>query len=98
MFWQWTGLALATLTLLPAGVALVTGRVPDRIRTRPASMRPVGRALLAIYAAAPLNAVPRLAGAPDSVTLAATAVGGMAAVAGCVLLAMATRTSASSTS
>ncbi|MCX5006738.1 hypothetical protein OHB05_29570 [Streptomyces sp. NBC_00638] len=30
MTWHWTGLAVFSLTLLPAGLALLTGRMPHR--------------------------------------------------------------------
>ncbi|MFI9610637.1 hypothetical protein ACIHCM_02815 [Streptomyces sp. NPDC052023] len=86
MIWQWLGLALFSVTLLPAGVALLAGRVPRRLRRRPELTRPRGVALLAFCAVAPLNAVPRLAGASASVTLAATALAGAVAVGGCVAL------------
>ncbi|WP_065002216.1 hypothetical protein [Streptomyces sp. H-KF8] len=54
---QWTGFGVFSPTLLPAGVAPLTGRVPQRLR--PAPMRPRGLSLLAPYTAVPLNAVPR---------------------------------------
>ena len=49
MMWQWTGLAVFSLTLLPAGIALLTGHVPQRLHSRLAPMRPRGIALLAFY-------------------------------------------------
>ncbi|MDX3238578.1 hypothetical protein PV392_23390 [Streptomyces sp. ME03-5709C] len=91
MIWHWIGLAVFSLTLLPAGVALVVGRVPARLRPRLVPMRPRGSALLALYAVAPLNAIPRLAGASDTFTLAATATGGVMATAGCVLVGVSTQ-------
>lgn len=91
MIWQWTGLAFFSLTLLPVGVALLTGHMPRRLRGRPAPMRTRGVTLLALYTAVPLNAIPRLAGAPEAITLAATAVAGLLAVAGCLWAAVATQ-------
>ncbi|MEU3091370.1 hypothetical protein ACWCQ0_41945 [Streptomyces massasporeus] len=90
MIWHWAGLAAFSLTLLPAGLALLTGRIPNRLHARLAPTRPRGWALLALWAAAPLNTVPRLADAPPAITLAATATAGAAAVAGCALAAAAT--------
>ncbi|MEU4093970.1 hypothetical protein [Streptomyces sp. NPDC026673] len=84
--WHGIGLAVFSLTLLPAGLALVAGRVPARLRPRLAPMRPRGSALLALYAVAPLNAIPRLTGASEAVTLACTVAGGVLAVTGCVLV------------
>ncbi|WP_406355848.1 hypothetical protein OHB56_25745 [Streptomyces sp. NBC_01635] len=84
MTWQWIGLAVFSLTLLPAGVALLTGHVPQRLRPRLAPMRPRGLFLLAVYTVAPLNAVPRLAGASPSIILAATCLGALVMLAGCI--------------
>jgi hypothetical protein len=89
MIWQWTGLAVFSLALLPAGVALLTGQVPQRLHSRLAPMRPRGIALLAFYTAAPLNTLPHLAGASTTVTLAATALAGLLTCAGCVLVIVA---------
>ncbi|MFD5252530.1 hypothetical protein ACFWM5_06740 [Streptomyces bobili] len=86
MIWQWTGLAVFSLTLLPAGIALLTGHVPQRLHSRLTPMRPRGIALLAFYTAAPLNTLPRLAGASTTVTLAATALAGLLTCAGCILV------------
>ncbi|MER6999184.1 hypothetical protein [Streptomyces sp. NPDC000410] len=90
MIWHWIGLAAFSLTLLPAGLALLTGRIPNRLQARLAPARPRGWALLALWAAAPLNTVPRLADTPSAITLAATATAGAVAVAGCALAAAAT--------
>lgn len=79
MTWHWIGLALFSLTLLPAGLAMITGRIPERLRTRFTPTRTRGWAVLALYAVAPLNAIPRTAGASPAITLAATAVAGIAA-------------------
>ncbi|MFD5272051.1 hypothetical protein [Streptomyces sp. NPDC058335] len=89
MIWQWTGLSVFSLTLLPAGIALLTGHVRQRLHSRLAPMRPRGIAILAFYAAAPLNALPRLADASTTVTLAATAFAGLLTCAGCILLIVA---------
>ncbi|MGW7648667.1 hypothetical protein [Streptomyces bobili] len=43
-------------------------------------------ALLAFYTAAPLNALPRLAGASTTATLAATALAALLTCAGCILV------------
>ncbi|MFJ3976493.1 hypothetical protein [Streptomyces sp. NPDC090021] len=90
MKWQWIGLIAFSLTLLPAAVAMTADRVPRRLRNRLAPVRPRGWALLLIYATAPVNAVPRLAGASPDITLACTLVGGGLAVAGCLVLGVAT--------
>jgi hypothetical protein len=88
--WHWTGLAVFSLTLLPAGLALLAGRIPHRLHARLAPARPRGWAVLCLWAAAPLNTIPRLADAPPAITLAATATAGAVAVAGCALAAGAT--------
>ncbi|MFE3579643.1 hypothetical protein [Streptomyces vinaceus] len=90
MKWQWIGLALFSLTLLPTGLAMASDRVPRRLRGRLAPVRPRGWALLSVYAVAPVNAIPRLAGASSDVTLAATATGGALVVAGSLVLGFAT--------
>ncbi|WP_432164964.1 hypothetical protein [Streptomyces sp. bgisy031] len=90
MTWHWTGLAVFSLTLLPAGLALLTDRMPHRLHARLAPARPHGWALLCLWAAAPLNTIPRLADAPPAITLAATALAGVVAVAGCAWAAGAT--------
>lgn len=89
MTWHWTGLAVFTATLLPAGLALVSARVPHRLRHRLAPTRPHGWALLALYAVAPLNTIPRLAEAPPVIILVATAAAGVVAVTGCTYAALA---------
>jgi hypothetical protein len=91
MIWQWIGLAVFSVTLLPGGVALLTGRVPQRLRPRLEPMRPRGLAFLGFYAAAPLNAVPRLAGAPPLITLAATGLAMAVTLAGCTLVIVSTQ-------
>ncbi|MDX3781351.1 hypothetical protein [Streptomyces europaeiscabiei] len=91
MIWHWIGLVFFSLTLLPAGLALVSGRVPHRLRRRLAPMRPRGLALLALYAAVPLNTVPRLAEAPPVITLVATATAAIVAAVGCTYAALAPR-------
>ncbi|KKD07662.1 hypothetical protein [Streptomyces sp. WM6386] len=91
MAWHWTSLVFFSLTLLPAGLALVSGRIPQRLRHRLAPMRPRGRALLALYAVAPLNTIPRLAEAPPVIIVVATAAVGVLAAAGCMYAALAPR-------
>jgi hypothetical protein len=91
MIWHWIGLAFFSLTLLPAGLALISGRIPRPLRHRFAPMRPRGLALLALYAVAPLNTVPRLAEAPPVITLVATATAVIVAAAGCMYAAFAPR-------
>ncbi|WP_327370547.1 hypothetical protein [Streptomyces sp. NBC_01217] len=90
MTWHWTGLAVFSLTLLPAGLALLTGRIPHRLHARLAPARPRGWALLCLWIAAPLNTIPRLADAPPAIALGATALACAVAVAGCALAAGAT--------
>ncbi|MFC9259346.1 hypothetical protein ACFT25_05945 [Streptomyces hydrogenans] len=89
MTWQWIGLTMFSLTLLPAGLAIAAGRVPARLPARLRPARAYGWAILALYATAPLNAVPRLTGASPQFSLALTAVAGIVAVAGCLLAALA---------
>ncbi len=89
MLRQWIGLAVFSATLLPVGVALLTDRVPQRLRPRLEPMRARGLALLALYAAAPLNTVPRLADASPLITLAATGLEAVAALAGCIVVIVA---------
>lgn len=91
MTWHWIGLVFFSLTLLPAGLALVGGRIPQRLRHRLAPMRPRGWALLALYTVAPLNTIPRLAEAPPVITLVATAAAGVLAAVGCTYAALAPR-------
>ncbi|MFF9147853.1 hypothetical protein ACF1BN_23675 [Streptomyces sp. NPDC014861] len=71
---------------------MATNRVPERLRHRLAPVRPRGWSLLLIYATAPANALPRIAGASPEMTLACTAAGGVLAVAGCLVLGLTTRT------
>lgn len=89
MLWQWIGLTVFSLTLLPAGLAMAGGWAPARLRARQTQVRARGWALLALYAAAALNAIPRLAGASPEVSLALTAAAGIVAVAGCLPAAVA---------
>ncbi|MFF5809272.1 hypothetical protein [Streptomyces sp. NPDC012746] len=96
MIWQWIGLAVFSLTLLPAGLAMAADRVPARLRARFAPVRAHGWALLALYAVAPLNAIPRLAEASPEVTLALTAAGGVVGAAGCLLSGLARLTTLNS--
>ncbi|MFI6012683.1 hypothetical protein ACIBAG_28395 [Streptomyces sp. NPDC051243] len=91
MNWQWIGLAVFSVTLLPAGVALLTNRVPRRLRPRLTPTRPCGLAFLAFYAAAPLNALPRLAGASPLIILAATAGAMAVTLTGSIVVIVATR-------
>ncbi|AYV26405.1 hypothetical protein ACIBTP_40665 [Streptomyces avidinii] len=90
MKWQWIGLVLFSLTLLPAGLAMASDRVPRRLRGRLAPIRPRGLAVLLIYATAPVNAIPRLAGASPDTTLMCTAIGGALGIAGALVLGFAT--------
>ncbi|MEI5034939.1 hypothetical protein RB201_26515 [Streptomyces sp. S1A(2023)] len=76
MAWLWIGLILFSLTLLPADLAMITGRTQEHLRTWLASTRTSGWAVLAQYAVASLNAIPRLAGASPTTTLTATATTG----------------------
>lgn len=89
MIWQWIGLAFFSLTLLPAGLAMAAGRAPARLRARLTPVRVRGWAILAIYAVAPLNAIPRLARATPELTLALTAAAGIIAAAGCLVAGLA---------
>ncbi|WP_431967908.1 hypothetical protein [Actinacidiphila sp. bgisy160] len=89
MIWHWAGLAACSLTLLPTALALLTGHVPQRLRSRLGPTRPRGWALPALCRAAPPNAVPRLAGASPGPIMAATAAIGVPAVAGCAGTALA---------
>ncbi|WP_423834535.1 hypothetical protein [Streptomyces manipurensis] len=84
MNWQWIGLTVFSLTLLPAGLAMAAGWAPARLRARLAPVRAHGWGLLALYAVAPLNALPRLTGASPQTSLVLTAAGGIVAVAGCL--------------
>ncbi|WP_338676487.1 hypothetical protein V1460_28560 [Streptomyces sp. SCSIO 30461] len=95
--WHWTGLAVFTLTLPPAALAVLTGRVPHRLRTRPASMCPLGLALPALHAGAPINALPRMTDTSPTATLAATATAGTLAVSACVTVAAVTTRSVRAT-
>ncbi|MFE0704804.1 hypothetical protein [Streptomyces sp. NPDC058872] len=88
MTWQWIGLAFFSLTVLPAGLAMALNRVPERLRRRLAPVRPRGWAILLIYATAPANSLPRIAGASPDITLGCTAVGGVLAIAGCLFLSL----------
>ncbi|MCC9710187.1 hypothetical protein E4N62_35965 [Streptomyces sp. MNU76] len=91
MLWQWISLAAFSVTLLPAGVALLIGRIPQRLRPRLDPMRPRGLALLAFYAAAPLNAIPRLADASPLITQAATGLAMVVTLTGCIVVIVATQ-------
>ncbi|GGT53546.1 hypothetical protein [Streptomyces purpureus] len=92
MTWQGIGLAFFSLTVLPAGLAMATNRVPKRLRHRLAPVRPRGWALLLVYATAPVNALPRVAGASADMTLGCTAAGGVLAIAGYLVLGLTART------
>ncbi|TLQ45878.1 hypothetical protein FEF34_25355 [Streptomyces marianii] len=83
MIRQRTGLAAFPLAPVPAAVALLTGRAPRRLRAGLAPTRPRGRDLPALYAVAPVDAIPRPAHAPRAVAPAAAALGHASAVAGC---------------
>lgn len=89
MLWQWIVLAAFAVTLLPAGVVLLAGRVPQRLRPRRAPMRPCGLVFLAFYAAAPLNVIPRLSNASPPITLGATVLAVVVTLAGCVVVIIA---------
>ncbi|GAA2258839.1 hypothetical protein GCM10010145_33990 [Streptomyces ruber] len=69
---------------------MVTGRVPDRLRHRLVPLRRRGWAVLALYSAVPLNAIPRLADAPPWMTLVTTALAGLLAAVGCTAAIIAT--------
>ncbi|MFE3857913.1 hypothetical protein ACFXPN_43085 [Streptomyces griseorubiginosus] len=79
---HWIGLVLFSLVLFLFGLALANGQVPHQLRRQGPPAQPLGWALLALYAVAPFNAIPRLAEAPPVVILVATAVVGAAAAAG----------------
>ncbi|GAA2652630.1 hypothetical protein [Streptomyces vastus] len=98
MTWQWIGLVFFSLTLLPTGLAMVTGHVPERLRPRLAPVRLRGWAVLALYAAAPLNAIPRLAGASPAIIMAATVTAGVVAATGCLVTVIAAHRTASAAS
>ncbi|WP_405745240.1 hypothetical protein [Streptomyces canus] len=83
MTWQWADLAFFSLTLLPTGLAMVTGHMPERLRPRLAAVQ-LGRP--GSYAAAPLNAIPRLASASPAIIMAATAIAGLVAATGCLVV------------
>ncbi|USQ85643.1 hypothetical protein NFX46_18875 [Streptomyces phaeoluteigriseus] len=85
MIWQWIGLTIFSLTLLPTGMAMAAGWAPAHLRARLTPVRAHGWALLALYAVAPLNAIPRLTGASPELSLALTGVAGVIAVSGCLL-------------
>ncbi|MEU6347400.1 hypothetical protein ABZ883_41455 [Streptomyces sp. NPDC046977] len=94
MTWQWIGLTVFSLTVLPAGTAMAANWVPGRLRSRLTPVRLRGWAFLAVYAPAALNAIPRLAGVTPEVILAGVFAGGVLAVGGCVLIAVAARRTA----
>lgn len=85
MHGQWIVLALFSLTLLPAGLALAADRVPRHLRARVAPVRPRGWGMLLIYSTAPLNTIPRLADASPNVTLVCAAAGSILCLAGSLL-------------
>ncbi|NXY94228.1 hypothetical protein HYE82_07470 [Streptomyces sp. BR123] len=91
MNWQWIFLILFSLTLLPAGIALLAGWAPRSLRTDGMPVRSQGAALLLIYATVPVNAIPRLADASAAMVLACTAGGGALALTGALVLAFAGR-------
>lgn len=47
MTWQWADLAFFSLTLLPTGLAMVTGHMPERLRPRLAAVQLRSWAVLA---------------------------------------------------
>ncbi|MGW5345084.1 hypothetical protein [Streptomyces sp. NPDC004050] len=91
MNWQWILLILFSLTLLPAGIALLAGWAPRGLRTDRMPLRSQGAALLLIYATVPVNTAPRLAGASAATVLGCTAGGGALALTGALVLAFAGR-------
>ncbi|WP_326718988.1 hypothetical protein OHT59_05310 [Streptomyces sp. NBC_00243] len=76
---------------------MASGWAPRRLRSRLTPVRPRGWAFLALYAAAPLNALPRLTHAASEVVLASTVAAGVIAAAGCVAAAAITMRSAADT-
>ncbi|WP_261576078.1 hypothetical protein [Frankia gtarii] len=90
MKWNGIGLALFSLTVLPAGLVMAAGRAPRRLHARLAPVRPRGWALLLIYSAAPLNAIPPLADASPTATRVCTATGSLLCLGGSLLLGIAT--------
>ncbi|MFG2294602.1 hypothetical protein [Streptomyces sp. NPDC048603] len=84
-----TALGITTILLLLPAVALMSGWAPSRLRDRTRQARTLGWAALWLYLAAPLNAVPRLVGAPPAFVMACTAAGVLCALgaAACFLRA-----------
>ncbi|MCP9946591.1 hypothetical protein LUX12_20280 [Streptomyces somaliensis] len=72
--------------------------MPERLRPRLTPVRPRGWAVLALHAAAPLNAIPRPADASPTIVSAATAAAGLAAATGCAVAAVAPRRAAKAAS
>ncbi|MDQ0605015.1 hypothetical protein QF037_009360 [Streptomyces canus] len=91
MTWHWTGLVFFSLALLPPGLALVSGRIPLRLRHR---LAPCVRAAGPFSASAPsppLTTIPRLAEAPPETIVVATAAAAVLAAASWTYAALAPR-------
>nr|BEK69082.1 hypothetical protein KPHV_63090 [Kitasatospora purpeofusca] len=87
----WAAVGTVTAVMIPAGIALATGRPPRRTRAWLEPVRPRGWGLLLLYADLPAHVVPRALGADDHVVLAGAAGGGLLAAAGLLLLAVPSR-------
>ncbi|MGW7033002.1 hypothetical protein ACWGFX_38315 [Streptomyces xanthophaeus] len=89
MIWQWTGLAVFSLTLLPAGLAMATGRVPARLRARLTPVRVHGWGHPRhLRRGTPERDPPPGRAAPE-LSLALTATAGIVAAAGCLVAGLA---------
>lgn len=74
LVYQATALVAATLLILPFPVAILAGWAPPGLPVRSAAI-PYAWAMFCLYAAAPLNTLPRLLHAPAAVLTGCTAAG-----------------------